>query len=282
MLTKKYIQINKHTSPIRVEYSNNATYYGDTVVTIYDEYKISLVLSDDCGAVIGDKVYFPKRGDIMIFRPSEVHFGRFPKESNYQFISFFLPVDFFENNFPDSKDLIVPFLDESESKVNWLPLMQDDRNKLISLGEDLLTIIKDEKEANYYDILAFAKLVEALDLCARNYVTQKKKPTPSAVPALITKTIQKLDEHFPGYIGLDALAGHCDCSVTYLTQTFRRYTGKSIHNYLTQRRLEHARRLLQNGASVTEACYQSGFSDCSGFITLFKKHFGVTPGKYNK
>lgn len=65
MLTKKYIQINKHTSPIRVEYSDNATYYGDTVVTIYDEYKVSLVLSDDCGAVIGNKVYFPKRGDMM-------------------------------------------------------------------------------------------------------------------------------------------------------------------------------------------------------------------------
>lgn len=71
----------------------------------------------------------------------------------------------------------------------------------------------------------------------------------------------------------------CDTDNQVL-ETFRRYTGKSIHNYLTQRRLEHARRLLQNGVSVTEACYQSGFSDCSGFITLFKKHFGITPGKY--
>jgi hypothetical protein len=102
----KTITVNDHIKPIRIEFSDNNTYCGDTAVTIYDDYKISLVLTDDCGAVIGDKIFFPKRGDVMLFRPDEIHFGRFPNPNNYRFISFLIPVDFFEHCFfPSLKNL---------------------------------------------------------------------------------------------------------------------------------------------------------------------------------
>ncbi|MBQ3028199.1 MAG: AraC family transcriptional regulator, partial [Lachnospiraceae bacterium] len=41
-----------------------------------------------------------------------------------------------------------------------------------------------------------------------------------------------------------------------------------------------AKALLQEGASVTEACYRSGFNDYANFIRSFKKVTGVSPGKY--
>ena len=39
---------------------------------------------------------------------------------------------------------------------------------------------------------------------------------------------------------------------------------------------------LKSGSSVTEAALQNGFSDYSGYIQLFRKQFGMTPGQYKK
>ncbi|MBQ4325231.1 MAG: helix-turn-helix domain-containing protein [Clostridia bacterium] len=67
-----------------------------------------------------------------------------------------------------------------------------------------------------------------------------------------------------------------------LTRWFRKHLNTSPREYLESVRLSHAAVLLTNGSSVTEASMLSGFSDCSHFIVLFKRRFGVTPLKYKK
>jgi len=136
------------------------------------------------------------------------------------------------------------------------------------------------KNKSILDVIVFSKLIEALSLCNTFYEEQKKNPSVSDFPVAVTKIMSRINETFPEFDGLDRLSEYCGYSVTHLTQTFRRYTNKSIYEYITERRLEYARRLLEKGASVTEACYKSGFSDSSSFITQFKKRFFCTPGKY--
>ena len=44
----------------------------------------------------------------------------------------------------------------------------------------------------------------------------------------------------------------------------------------------YIRRALAEGASVTEACYESGFKDYAHFIKSFTKTFGCSPKQYGK
>ena len=192
-LINKTIFMNNYVKPIRLEYSDNDTYCGDTVVTIYDDYKISLVLTDDCGAVIDNKVFFPKRGDIMIFRPNEIHFGRFPKPNEYRFISFYIPVDFFDTVFPAGRYILSPFFDTSDDRINLLRLPEAYKNKMINMAEELLQILKDDGETWRFDLIAFAKLIEALDICSQCYPLQKDRPAPASIPFLVTKTMEEID-----------------------------------------------------------------------------------------
>ena len=131
-----------------------------------------------------------------------------------------------------------------------------------------------------YDLLIFALMIELLDVCAAAYLRQKAKPVASSVPFCVTKTLRYINENCADRVVLTELSKAAGCSVTYLTKVFRRHTGKTIHEYLTECRISSAERLLHDGATVTEACYGSGFGSCSSFIKVFRKYTGTTPGKY--
>ena len=277
MLIRK-IRLGDSLPEINVECAND-TLFGDTAVKFYQDYKISLVLSDDCGAVIGGNAIFPKRGDIVIFRPEEIHFGRFPKSEKYRFVSFLIPVNLFEKVFVHSQELLSPFLDNAEDKINLIRPEGSYKQEMIKITEEAISLLLDGEE-DFSDILVFAKLIEALDILKRLYPEQKKRPVVSTLPPVVAKALELMQKEFPSFSGLEELSVQCGCSVTYLTQSFRHHIGTTIHGYLTSCRLENARRLLQEGLGVTEACYQSGFSDCSRFISLFKREFNTTPGKY--
>jgi len=57
--------------------------------------------------------------------------------------------------------------------------------------------------------------------------------------------------------------------------------GTTPHQYLIERRINRARRLLSAGtASITEISMSVGFSTPSHFATTFKQRVGVTPSAY--
>ena len=79
---------------------------------------------------------------------------------------------------------------------------------------------------------------------------------------------------------MSTLSAAIHLSPSYLSALFRRYMGMPLVAYLQARRVLFAKQLLEEGQSVTFACYESGFSDCSYFIRIFKKHLGMTPLQY--
>ncbi|GAB3412870.1 AraC family transcriptional regulator [Flindersiella endophytica] len=65
-----------------------------------------------------------------------------------------------------------------------------------------------------------------------------------------------------------------------LTRLFRAALGVPPHSYQIQLRVEHAKRLLLSGRSVSAAGHEAGFYDLSHFTRHFRRHVGVPPGKY--
>ena len=67
-----------------------------------------------------------------------------------------------------------------------------------------------------------------------------------------------------------------------LARHFRAGLGTSPYRYQVMRRLDRARRLLQNGASLAEAAVTSGFADQSHMTRQFKKAYGISPGRWQR
>lgn len=91
-----------------------------------------------------------------------------------------------------------------------------------------------------------------------------------------------INHNFHRKITLSELGYHFHCSTVTLTETFRRECGGTILQYITQKRLEEAVRLLQNGrisiGAVAERC---GFSSVEYFSKVFKKQYGVSPSLWH-
>jgi AraC-like DNA-binding protein len=81
-------------------------------------------------------------------------------------------------------------------------------------------------------------------------------------------------------IGVEDLTEIAQLSRFHLMRTFRRDVGLSPHAYLTQIRVEAAKKLLSEGASIVDVASDIGFTDQSHFTRHFKRITGVTPGQY--
>jgi AraC-like DNA-binding protein len=88
-----------------------------------------------------------------------------------------------------------------------------------------------------------------------------------------------IDERCCGDIDLDGLARRVFVSKFHFIRQFSRVYGRTPHRYLTERRMEAAKALLDVGLSIGETCVRVGFSSVPSFASLFKRYIGYPPGK---
>lgn len=81
---------------------------------------------------------------------------------------------------------------------------------------------------------------------------------------------------------LAELASLCNLSVRQLTRGFRASRGRSIGEYVSQCRIDHAKRLLANDQSIKSIAYALGFASPSSFSFAFRRATGETPREFRQ
>jgi AraC-like DNA-binding protein len=80
-------------------------------------------------------------------------------------------------------------------------------------------------------------------------------------------------------ITIKDIARRCGISLRYLHEIFHT-RGTTVSEYIKTQRLQKARRMLETattGTTVTEICFQCGFSNASQFSTAFRQAFAISP-----
>lgn len=81
-------------------------------------------------------------------------------------------------------------------------------------------------------------------------------------------------------ITLGEIAGLAQLSVFQLIRAFRRELAMTPYRLVLELRIEYAKHLLTQGASIADAALGAGFADQSHFTRHFKRSTGVTPKKF--
>lgn len=90
-----------------------------------------------------------------------------------------------------------------------------------------------------------------------------------------------ITEHCTENIDIDHLAEISGFSKFHFSRLFKQFTNISCYQYLIQKRVAFAERLLSNPEiPITEVAMRSGFNSLPTFNRLFKAHKGRTPSEY--
>ena len=99
----------------------------------------------------------------------------------------------------------------------------------------------------------------------------------------ITGITKYLQEHLAEEISLSVLAEQFHLNGQYISQLFKSEIGVNFLAYLTNIRMEKAKKLLlSTSLSVAEVAEQSGYGDYRVFTKVFKKNEGSTPSQYRR
>ena len=90
-----------------------------------------------------------------------------------------------------------------------------------------------------------------------------------------------MDENLHEPIHLEQISQQAYFSRFHFHRLFTGIYGRTPHAYLTSKRLQKAKLLLeQEGMSIQEVCNSVGFESLASFSLLFSKHQGIAPLYY--
>ena len=104
----------------------------------------------------------------------------------------------------------------------------------------------------------------------------------------IRKDIEKIkrfiNSHFcDNSISLNMIAEKIMLTPAYVSKLFKQELGISYIDYITDLRINRAKELLENhNYKVYEISEMTGYTNTNYFISLFKKHVGISPTEYRK
>ena len=100
-------------------------------------------------------------------------------------------------------------------------------------------------------------------------------------PDWLVRAQEYLHENFSSSIQISEVAAAAGVHPVYLARVFRSCFGASPGEYLRRLRLHWAeRQLTSSNTPLSDIALQAGFSDQSHFTRAFKRHSGLTPGRY--
>ena len=235
---------------------------------MHDYYEISLILSGNIKVLLSDKTQSGEQSCLVLNKPLSPHLMMYEPGQLYKRVNLLFSKEFLVDCVPEWKQLLSVF-----GNNGTILILEDTQLKdFLKLIED---IQKDESlfRRRLYLVLFLSKISQLLDTA---------QSTAGALPSYIMEAISFLQTNFSQKIVAKDLAWRLGVSRTTLMTAFKKYTGITLNDYLTQYRLKEAIRCLWEGDTVQSAAEKCGFGDTGNFIRAFRARYNTTPMQYVK
>ncbi len=138
-------------------------------------------------------------------------------------------------------------------------------------SEQLCALCKEESDA-FYAPLASALMIQILYACAATQSDSAKLADPALHGALLY-----IEEHLCEKLSLDDVAAAVPCSKSFLCHRFQEKMMVSPKQYILQKRMALAAKLIREGTPPTQAALRVGYENYSNFYRMYQKHLKKAP-----
>lgn len=232
----------------------------------HDQFGIGVILRGAQKSMSGRGIVEAEAGDVITVNPGEVHDGSPLGENGRSWRMLYFdpvalagPIHALTEGSAGSAELSRPAMRDPASAACFLSLfraMTDPHG-----GHS-------EIEGRENLLLLLARLIERRD--------QER----SGAPKAIDQARERIDDDPSAPLSLGELAAIGGVSQFQLLRGFSKMTGLTPHAYLVQRRLQRARKMIAEGATLADAAQAAGFADQSHMTRLFVRTYGMSPGVY--
>lgn len=244
----------------------------------HPEIEINLVMNSSGKRIVGDSISDYCNQDLVIIGPNTPHcwIGR-PEYENAHVITIQFHMNFIS---PQSlnKKLAMPIRDLLDKSSRGILFSDDTINqlkpKIMGLSEN----------QDFDSFLTFLSILYDLSI-ARNTKTLASISYIEDYKISKSRRIQKVSDYIHQNLHrkilIQDVASLINMSESAFSHFFKKSTNSSFSDYVIDLRLGHAaRELIETEKSISEICFDSGFSNISNFNRSFKRKLGFTPSAF--
>jgi AraC-like DNA-binding protein len=237
---------------------------------------------------LGGREWRVDSGDVYLVAPGEVvGVGDDPEGlADAEAWGVFFPPEGLEPQAPDAllswraHPLLFPFARGAASGAQRLTVPGADRpawsERLLALERELRERRDGYREAAVAHLSLL--LVDTSRLAADVVGDLRLKDEP-----LLAEVFGLIEARYHERISLRDVASALALSPAHLTTTVRRKTGRTVQEWITERRMAQARRLLvETDLTVEEVGRKVGYADPAYFVRSFRRNHGVTPLRWRR
>lgn len=157
------------------------------------------------------------------------------------------------------------------------PMQLQGKEELQELFEKIITELRFERFQ--YEYMAQACCKQLLINVARHYDTDSTDK--QAYHSLFDDVINQFHRDYQTDINIAKYAEKYHTSCSWFIREFKKYTGCSPKQYITNLRLQHAKELLNNHyLSISNVSILVGYENQLYFSRIFHKYTGMSPSEY--
>lgn len=244
----------------------NAQKSQDRTVTCYE---IELFHTNSGVSYVNEQKHPVRRGMILCTKPNQIRHSDFPVRCS--FIRIF-PEGAHRTGLKDILERLPDclYLENEGTIEHLLGLFRKLQSCFVSSSKnDELTV---KINGLFYEIL-----YHCLRLCNET----AELPTSIPVSGIARDAYEFVNENYTSDCSLRRIADALNISPNYLHTVFVRHIGVTPFEYVTQKRIEKAKKLIMAGEkTMLEIAMEIGFCSQSHFNKVFKEKTGQTPVEY--
>lgn len=249
----------------------------------YHEFdKVIFHLAGRVTYAVEGKSYFLQPGDVLLVRHNLIHLPEIDPAQPYERMVLWLGPAFLEQHRRDGESLSDCFALTAERNFHLLrgsaELGRKYRTLFFSLEEAV------EQEGFGQSLLAdtyFLQLMIHLNRDLHDDRSAELRET-YRFDAKIEEIMRYVQTHPAADLSVEAVARRFFLSRYYLMHRFKEVSGYTLHQYVTQKRIQYAGELLRGGTAVTRAAEEAGFREYSTFLRAFEGTYHMTPREFQR
>ena len=240
----------------------------------HDNFELCEIIEDKaCEFLVDGEIIVARKGDFIALPEKTLHwFGNIEDGTCIRIIQFSTKIVFGLINYTSTlkrhiKAEEIEKISGLREKLNMLCSMADNEHQ--GTGNERNLVLEHLISSIFLLLLRYFPSEYEVDVAKRQRHT-------------IYEIVKYININFKNDINTKQIAADFLRSRGRLANEFEKYAGVSMKQYIDELRLKNAISLLTEGATVSEAAFESGFQSIRTFNSIFKKYMKITPTEFKE